>query len=284
MPLNLHTLIEAAQPEATAEFAERERLLYALSLGFGSQPELTRELPYVAESVGQATVPTMAAMLAFPEFLRGCGWDYTQVLHGEQKLELFRPLPPYASLTLSNRVVALIDRGEGKGAILRVATDARLARDDTAMFTAESTLIARADGGFGGKTGTVPPPHAMPNRAPDLSCDLAVRPDQALLYRLNGDRNPLHSDPAVAKAAGFPRPILHGLCTYGIACRAVLRTICDYDFTLIGGFDVRFSAPVFPGDVVTTDMWQDGNLVSCRCVVKARNTVVLNHGRCVLTA
>jgi len=110
-----------------------------------------------------------------------------------------------------------------------------------------------------------------------------VRPDQALLYRLNGDRNPLHADPAAAQAAGFQAPILHGLCSYGIACRAILKTICDYDFTLINGFDVRFSAPVYPGDILTTEMWQDRNVVSFRCQVKERDKVVLNNGKCTLS-
>ena len=114
--------------------------------------------------------------------------------------------------------------------------------------------------------------------------DLPVRPDQALLYRLCGDRNPLHADPAVAAKAGFDRPILHGLCTYGIACRAILKTICDYDFTLITGFDARFTAPVFPGDLLTTDMWQDRNVVAFRCHVKARESVVIDNGKCTLLA
>jgi acyl dehydratase len=110
-----------------------------------------------------------------------------------------------------------------------------------------------------------------------------VRPDQALIYRLSGDRNPLHVDPQVAGAAGFDKPILHGLCTYGIACRAILKTICDYDFTLITGFDARFSAPVMPGDLLTTEMWQERNVVSFRCTVKARDVIVIKNGKCTLS-
>ena len=117
-----------------------------------------------------------------------------------------------------------------------------------------------------------------------MRCDIATRPDQALIFRLNGDRNPLHADPLTAAAAGFSRPILHGLCTYGIACRAVLQTICDYDPTLISGFDARFSAPVIPGDTITTEMWQDGNVVSFQCTAAETGTVVLRNGRCTLTA
>ena len=125
-------------------------------------------------------------------------------------------------------------------------------------------------------------PHRAPKRDPDLSCDIATRQDQALLYRLTGDRNPLHADPVAATRVGFERPILHGLCTFGVACNAVLKTICDYDYTLIEGFDARFSAPVMPGEMITTDMWQDGNIVSFRCSVKERDIVVLRNGKCTL--
>ena len=128
--------------------------------------------------------------------------------------------------------------------------EARLAKDDTALFKIGNTIMARADGGFGGPRGMGPSPHRPPRREPDLSCDLDTRSDQALLYRLNGDRNPLHADPLLARRVGYPVPILHGLCTYGVACHAILKTICAYDYTLITGFDARFSAPVLPGEVM----------------------------------
>jgi acyl dehydratase len=154
--------------------------------------------------------------------------------------------------------------------------------------------VARGDGGFGGPKGKGIPPHRPPRREPDLSCDITTRRNQALLYRLTGDRNPLHADPAAARAVGFERPIaaaravgferpiLHGLCTFGVACKAVLQTICDYDYTLVHEFDARFSAPVLPGDTITTDMWQEGNVVSFACSVKQRGVVVLRNGKCTL--
>ena len=111
---------------------------------------------------------------------------------------------------------------------------------------------------------------------------MPTRPDQALLFRLSGDFNPLHADPVYARRAGFDAPILHGRCTYGIACHAILKTICDYDFTLISGLDVRFSSPAYPGDVVTTEMWQDRNIVSFRCRVESRNATVIDNGKCTL--
>jgi acyl dehydratase len=123
----------------------------------------------------------------------------------------------------------------------------------------------------------------VPNRPHDSACALATRPDQALIYRLSGDRNPLHSDPNIAKMAGFPRPILHGLCSYGVACRAVLQTYADYDPARIKHFDVRFSAPVFPGETIETRMWKDGDVISFECVVLERGVTVIKNGRCVLT-
>ena len=197
-------------------------------------------------------------------------------------LQQYRPLPPSADLLLNKRVVDVFDRGPKLGALILLEAEGRLASDDTVLFTLGCTIVARGDGGFGGPKGKGIPPHRPPHREPDLSCDIPTRPDQALLYRLTGDRNPLHADPARAAAVGFERPILHGLCTFGVACKAVLKTICDYDYTLIRQFDARFSAPVLPGDTITTDMWQEGDVVSFTCTVKERDAVVLRNGKCVL--
>lgn len=283
MPINYDELMATSVLDEPHEYGESDCILYALATGFGSDPMNRRELPFVYERHGPSTVPTMAAMLLPGDFLRDCGWDYRQVLHSALRIELYRPLPPAASLLTNRRVVAVQDRGVRRGARIEVESEVRMARDDTVLFTLGSTLIARGDGGFGGPRGQSKVPHRLPDRAPDLSCDLPTRPDQALLFRLSGDLNPLHADPDLARSAGFERPILHGRCTTGIACHAVLKTICDYDFTLINGFDVRFSSPVFPGDVITTEMWQDRNIVSFRSIVRDRNAVVLNNGVCTLS-
>lgn len=283
MTINYDALMAAGTADISCKYNERDSLLYALGVGFGSDQLESGALPYVVETMGRCTVPTMATMLPKLDFLNECGWDYSQVLHATQKLDLYRPLPTAAELLMSSRVVSAHDRGPGLGAVIRISTNARLKRDDTAMFTLESTVVARADGGFGGPAnGSLPAMHSLPTREPDLSCDLQTRPDQALLYRLSGDRNPLHADPGVARAAGFDRPILHGLCTFGFACRAILKTICNYDFTLITGFEASFSAPVYPGETITTDMWQDRNVVSFRAHVKNRRSAVLGNGKCVL--
>jgi acyl dehydratase len=149
------------------------------------------------------------------------------------------------------------------------------------LATLTRTAFARADGGFGGPPDTRAITVA-PERQPDVTIELPTRRDQALLYRLCGDRNALHADPAVARAAGFETPILHGLCTYGMACRAVLQAFCDYDPACIREFSVRFSAPVFPGDLLTVDLWRDARDVWFEVGVRARDVKVIRNGRATL--
>jgi acyl dehydratase len=282
MAINYDTLMAASHSDIPISYAEKDAMLYALGIGMGGNPADARELPFVFEQRGPHTVPTFASMLSPHTILAESGCDLRQVLQRTQGLELYRPLPPAGDLLSNQRVVSVVDHGAGNGAEIEMESELRRKSDDTVICTLSGRFIARADGGFGG-----PPPvarnwNALPDREPDLVCDLPTRPDQALLFRLSGDFNPLHVDPLVAKMSGFDAPILHGRCIYGIACHAVLKTVCDYDFTLISGFDVRFSSPVFPGDLVTTEMWQDRNVVSFRCRVKARDVVVVSNGMCTL--
>jgi len=283
MELTYEELIAKSIVDIEHAYSDTDSMLYALSVGFGRDPLEQNELAYVYEQGRPLqTVPTLASAIVPDMFPPDLGWDYSQVLHAEQRMQLYRPLPPAATLLINKRVVDVFDRGPKHGAIFLFEVEGRLAKDDTALFSLGTTVVARGDGGFGGPSGSGPKPYRVPRRDPDLSCDSKTRVDQALLFRLNGDRNPLHADPAVAAGAGFPVPILHGLCTYGIACRAILRTICNYDYTLIEGFDARFSAPVLPGDTITTDMWQDGNIVSFQCSARERNCIVLRNGKCTL--
>jgi acyl dehydratase len=282
MAMNYDHLMSLRLEGERHDYTDRETLLYALGIGMGRDPLDEQELDYVYERGALKTVPTLATVLARSALLRNCGFDYTKVLHGEQRLVLHRPLPPAGSLLADSRVVAAYDKGPDKGAVILTETKVRQAADDAPLFTLGSTTFARGDGGFGGPAGSGPEPHRLPERAPDLVCALATRPDQALLYRLSGDRNPLHADPALARRAGFPAPILHGLCTYGTACRAVLQSVCGYDHTRIAGFDVRFSSPVYPGETILTEIWVDGATVSFRCRVPAREALVINNGRCLL--
>ena len=284
MPLNYDALMGTRMADKPTHYGDKDGMLYALGVGFGSNPMDENELPYVFENKSLKVVPTMASILTPGDLLADCGWDYSLMVLGEQKLDLFRPLPAKGRLLTDSRVVSVFDKGPDIGAVISVESEVRMAKDDTALFTVGSTVIARGDGGFGGPTGKGPEAHQLPNREPDMSCDLETRADQALLFRLCRDRNPLHADPSLARQAGFEKPILHGLCTYGIACRAILKTICEYDFTLISGFNVRFTAPVYPGETITTDMWQDRNVVSFRCRVKKRDALVIDNGKCTLSA
>jgi acyl dehydratase len=282
MALDYDRLMALEAKGVRFRYGDRETMLYALSIGLGRDPLDEQELRFVFEQPALKAVPSMATVLARIPLLRDSGVDYARVVHGEQRLVLHRPLPAEGELIADARVTAAYDKGPGRGAIILSETAVRSASDGAPLFTLGSTVFARGDGGFGGPAGPGPAPHSIPGRPPDLSERLATEKGQALLYRLNGDRNPLHADPALARRVGFAAPILHGLCTYGIACRAVLRTVCRYDPARIVGFDVRFSAPVYPGDALLVEMWVDGPIVSFRCRVPERDAVVIDHGKCSL--
>ena len=248
----------------------------------GSDPMNTDELPFVYES-GLKAVPTMATTVAWGAGpgIGKMGINFLLVVHGEQKVEFHKPLPTEASILATSRVIGAFDKGD-KGAVIYNETVLTDAKTGDKIATLTGSTFARGDGNFGGPSEGAPEPHEAPSRAPDLSVDIATRPDQALIYRLSGDRNPLHSDPKIAAAAGFPRPILHGLCTYGITCRAVLQEYCGFDPARIKSHQVRFSSPVFPGETITVDLWKDGDIVSFEARVKSRGVTVVKNGKSVL--
>jgi acyl dehydratase len=258
-------------------YTDRDTLLYALSIGLGRDPGNRHELAYVSEHAGLHVLPTFASVLVPGGLLQDCGWDAARVEHHAESLTLERPLEEAGSLLVDSAVVAVADQGSDKGAVVVVESRARRARDEQPMFTLRRSFLARGDGGFGGPRGAVDvAAHRLPARAPDLTALMATRADQALLYRLCGDRDPRHVSPAA--------PVLHDTCVYGIACHAVLGVICEYDHTLIGSFAASFAGPVTPGESLLAELWQDANVVSFRLSVPARNTVVLDHGRCVLAS
>ena len=282
MPIDYQAALALKEAGRKATYSDTQTLLYALSIGMGRDPYDERELPFVFEGAGLRAVPTMAAVLGRNSIVRDLGLDLALMLHGEQRMTLHRPLPPEASVVSDARVVEVLDKGPGKGALAYIETILRLEGETEPLVTLCQTLFARGDGGFGGPSGPAPAIHQVPDRAPDFNHLTETRLDQALLYRLNGDRNPLHADPALAKRAGFPVPILHGLCSYAIACRAVLASVCDYDPARIASFDVRFTAPVYPGETIATEIWVDGEVVSFRCHVVGRGVTSINNGKCLL--
>lgn len=288
MPITIQDVEEAlaAPPvEWESHYSDRDTLLYAVAIGMGKDPLDPKELEYVNETSGDRVVPTAATVLTRGAPRRRSNltskMNFALLLHGEQRLTIHRPLPPAADLRVSSRVTGVFDKGEGKGALVVNETAASLASGEP-LFTLGSTSFYRGDGGFGGIAEGAPVPHPIPDRAPDTVCELEERRDQALIYALCGDRNPLHRDPEAARRAGFEVPILHGLCSYGIACHAVMKQLLDYDQTRISGFDVRFSAPVFPGETHLVEMWQDGNVISFRTRIKERDVIAINNGKCTL--
>ena len=284
MGLNYEHLMGLKRDADRFSYGERETMLYAIGIGMGRDPSDRNELPYVFEQGTLKTVPTMATVLARIALLKDCGYDYSKVVHGEQRLTLHRPLPPAGELIASARVTGAYDKGPGRGALICTETKVRSVADGQPLFTQVSVTFARGDGGFGGPPGGGPQPHRVPDRAPDITVTLETRRDQALLYRLNGDRNPLHADPDLAKRAGFPVPILHGLCTYGVAGRAILEACCGGDPARLKSLQVRFSAPVFPGETIRTEMWTRGGEVSFRARVVERDLVVLSNGLAQIAA
>ena len=283
MAINYEELMQAKSTGVEASWGDRETMLYALGIGFMRDPMDTRELQFAYENDLKA-VPTMATVIGWgaSSTMARSGINYLMVVHGEQRLTLHKPLPSAATVLIDERVIGAFDKGKDKGAVIVIEKVLRDKKSNDKLCTQVGTTFARGDGGFGGPTDGAPAPHTLPTRAPDLSHECDTRPDQAFIYALSGDRNPLHRDPNVAKMAGFPRPILHGLCTYGTACRAVISSVCKYDAQKITGFDVRFSSPVFPGETIVTEMWVDGSVVSFRSKVKERDVVVLNNGKCTL--
>src|ERR1700692_194710 len=216
-------------PEVTQTYTERDAILYALGVGLGHDPLNAAELPFVYEK-NFKLLPTFAAVLGWPGFWvrdLDTGIDWVKVVAGEQGLVLHRPLAARGSVIGRTRVTEIIDKGAGRGAHVYSARDLIDGVSGEKIATVTQTTVCRGEGGFGGPERAAPAVHPIPQRAPDLVCDRGTRPEAALIYRLSGDPNPLHADPAVAQAAGFPRPILHGLASLGIACHGILKCYGD---------------------------------------------------------
>jgi acyl dehydratase len=280
MPFDPQKLRNWTFPDIEHAYGEKDTMLYALGLGCGSDAGDHGDLKFVYER-GLVALPTMAVVLAHPG-----NWleseastvDYHKVLHGEQYLTLHRPLAPSGTVVGRGRIVDLLDKGKEKGAVLYAERTLFDKASGEPIATMTSAAMLRGDGGFGGKPGPQPPPHALPDSPPARRLDIKTHANSALIYRLSGDRNPLHADPRAAAAGGFKAPILHGLCTFGVAGRAVLQARCGGDPRRLKSLQVRFSAPVYPGETIRAEMWPDGGKVGFRARVLERDVIVLNNG------
>ncbi len=285
MAIDPEFLLALDIPDVEHTYVTRDTMLYALGLGLGHDPMDEDELAFVYERNLRA-LPTMVCVLVQSRWWReqATGIDWLKVVHGEQSFRIHRPLAASGTLIGKSRISDVVDKGVGKGAVVHTERTLWDKKTGAQVATLVHTTFCRGDGGFGGAKRESVPPHAMPERAPDATCDLPTRPEAALIYRLSGDYNPLHSDPAHAKAAGFPRPILHGLATFGVAGHALLKTLCGYDPAKLTAMDGRFSAPVFPGETIRTEMWRDENVVSYRARVEGRDVTAISNGRAEITA
>jgi acyl dehydratase len=285
MPIVYEKLLALKVPDVTQVYTERDAILYALGLGLGRDPTDENELPFVYEK-NLKVLPTFAAVLAWPGFWvrdLDTGIDWVRVVAGEQRLVLHRSLERHGAVVGRTRITEVIDKGAGRGAHVYSERELIDGVSGEKIATVSQTTICRGDGGFGGPSRSSPAVHRVPDRVPDLVCDRETRPEAALIYRLSGDPNPLHVDPAVAKAAGFPRPILHGLASFGIACHGILKCLCDHDPGRLKSIAGRYSAPVFPGETIRTEIWRDGLRVSFRVRVVERDVIALDNGCCELT-
>jgi acyl dehydratase len=281
MAINYDRLLNWNIPEVEQHLTRRDTMLYALGVGLGADPCDAGQLQFVYEEKLQA-LPTMAIILGYPGPWHAhpdTGITRSHVVHGEQGFRIVRPLPVEGDIVGKTRVTGVVDKGKDKGALVMTECTVRDKATNNVFCTLASTTFCRADGGFGGPDGPVRAPHPLPGSAPRHVCDLPTLPQAALIFRLSGDTNPLHADPAYAAKAGFRSPILHGRCTFSIAGHAILKTLCGYDPSRFVAMEGRFSSPVYPGETIRTEMWRDGNVVSFRATVPARGVTVVNNGR-----
>lgn len=265
-----------------------DSMRYALALGFGEDPTDERQLQFVNDVLPglPLALPTMAVVLGYPGSWMAApetGIDFSKIVHGEETLVLHRPLPAAGTVVARHRVVRIVDKGPERGATITYDKELFDKASELPLATVTHMTFARGDGGFSVAGGVsdeaLPSPPPIPSRVPDRTVKIGTLPQQALLYRLCADRNPLHSDPSTARAAGFERPILHGLCTYGLAGRALLSEWCDHDPRRLRSLFARFSAPVYPGETLQFEMYRESDAVLFRARVKERDKTVLDFGR-----
>jgi acyl dehydratase len=274
-----HSVVGISSEPQLRSWDSKDALLYAVGVGAGLGDPLT-ELEFTTENsqgIEQQVLPTYGVLIAQARGARSLGdFNHAMLVHAEQYVELHRPLPVAGTVRTVSTVTGIYDKGSG--ALVASENNAVDADSGEPLVTTRSGIFIRGEGGFGGERGT-DPPWERPDRAPDHTVNLETRPEQALIYRLSGDRNPLHVDPKFAARGGFDRPILHGLCTYGVTGRGLLHALCGSEPARFGSMYGRFSRPVWPGDTLTVSIWETGDGAALFQTARPDGTVVIDRGR-----
>ncbi len=280
MPVDPKLAMGAKMPTSAGSWDVDDVILYHLGVGAGAGPGKAtdpKELEYTFES-NLKVLPSFAVIPVFGAMggiggIPGININFMMVLHGEQEVVIHRPLPTSAKTENEARIAGIYDKG--KAALIVVEVDTK-EQGGAPLFTNRFSIFARGEGGFGGDPGPKVS-NESPTRAPDKVVESPTAEHQALLYRLSGDKNPLHADPGFASMGGFDKPILHGLCSFGIVCKAVVDNMLDGDVTKVAGYNARFAGVVFPGETIVTSMWKEGDKILISATTKERGTPVISN-------
>jgi len=282
--MNLDKVLAKKFPALEQTLTPRDCMLYALGVGVGTRPLAQEDLQFAYEE-GLQVFPAMVNVICHPgAWIKetDLGIDWVRILHGEQSFTILKPLEPGKTYVGSYRVTDVLDKGPGKGAMLYLEKTLTDKATGDAVSLVRSTYVLRGDGGCGGTTQAQPELHLVPATPATDSISTTTLPQAGLIYRLSGDYNPIHASPEIARSAGFERPILHGLCTMGVATRALLQGCCDDRPERLRSVSLRFSAPVYPGETILTEFWREAGGVSFRATAVDRKAIVLNNGRAEL--
>jgi acyl dehydratase len=277
MPIDVAKVVGTELPSQVSEWNVDDVILYHLGLGAGVPATDENELEYCYENKLKV-LPSFGVLPVFATLggmigVEGMSFNPMMLLHGEQEIVLHKPLPVRAKVENSARITDVFDKGKGAAVVIHTET-----KDEQGELLATNRFLAfiRGEGGFGGEPGPAPGNDA-PDREPDFVTESPTLPQQALLYRLSGDKNPLHVDPNMAKMGGFDTPILHGLCSYGIVCKAAVDHALGGDVTKVTGYAARFAGVVFPGETIVTSGWRDGDKILLNATTKERGTPVITN-------
>jgi len=277
VPIDRDKVVGAELAGGPAMWDPDDVILYHLGVGAGVPATDPNELSYTYEAqlkvLPSFGVLSVFGTLAGVVLADGISVNPMMILHGEQSITIHKPLPTTAKVDNRGRVIDVFDKG--KGALIVAETETRDEQGDL-LCTNRFGIFARGEGGFGGPSGPAPG-NAAPDREPDIVVESPTLPQQALLYRLSGDKNPLHADPNMAALGGYDRPILHGLCSYGVVCKAVVDNALDGDVTQVAGYDARFAGVLFPGETIVTSMWREGDAIIVAASCKERGTPVISN-------